>query len=682
MVKVIVDNKVVEVAEGTSAMKACEAAGVEVPHFCYHDRLNVAGNCRMCLVQINKGKKLGASCALTVTEGMVIDTKTKVVEDARAGVMQFLLANHPLDCPICDQGGECDLQDQAMHYGKSSGDFDENKRAVAEKNMGPLIRTNMTRCIHCMRCVRFSTDVIGTEELGSFGRGESVEVATYLNLAMKSELSGNVIDLCPVGALTSNPYSFTARSWELLPTESIDVMDAVGSNIRVDSARGEVMRILPRLNEDINEEWISDKTRFSYDGLKNQRLDAPYIRKSGVLGPVSWEEALKYVVKRMSKLNGKEIGALIGGMVDAESILILKDIMCHYKSPNTDFLQDVVGLDLSHRSNYLFNTSISGIEDSDLCLLVGVNPRSDATMVNTRIRKRWLAGGYQVLSIGKLDNDMTYPYTDLGCDPQILSEIASGKHKMSSLLKSAKKPMMIIGYSVLERSDKDAILNLCSKIAEQYNFVQDLWNGFNILHKDAAAVAALELGFVPGKGGLGCKGLLNESHNNDIKLLYLLGRDDGIDLSKVYGDKFIVYQGHHGDYSANFADVILPGAAYTEKDATYINLEGRVQRTKRAVFPPGLAKSDKDILLMLAKKLSINLSYKDLSSVRKELEKRSIIFKRTEPKQEKWHSCGYKTELLNKSIESQKTKYFLANSICRASKTMFTCHQMIEEANG
>lgn len=682
MIKITIDDKVIDVAEGTAVIKACEEAGVEIPRFCYHERLNVAGNCRMCLVQINKGKKLSASCALSVSDGMVVDTKTKIVKDARAGVMEFLLANHPLDCPICDQGGECDLQDQALHYGQGQGDFHEGKRAVEDKNMGPLIKTYMNRCIHCTRCVRFSSDVAGIEELGAFGRGESMEISTYLNRAVKSELSGNMIDICPVGALTSKPYSFKARSWELRPIESIDVMDAVGSNIRVDVARGEVMRILPRLNEDINEEWISDKTRFVYDGLKNQRLDTPYVRKAGKLVPVSWDEALRVLSRHMSGLKGKEIGAVVGGMSDAESILILKDIMSHYKSQNIDCMQESIGFDLSHRSNYLFNTSIAGIEESDFCLLIGVNPRSDASIINARIRKRWLEGDYPICSIGSNIDQQTYKHFDLGSNIKSLEDILGGKGKAVSLLKKAKKPMMILGYSVLERLDSDVVLGLCSDIVKKYGFAGNAWNGFNIMHRDASMVAALELGFVPGKNGLGYKTMFDESHNNHLKLIYLLGADDGIDISKINGNQVIVYQGHHGDAVANFADIILPGAAYTEKNATYINLEGRVQNTRQAVSPPGLAKEDVEVLLIIAKKLSIKLPYNDLNGVRKELENRSVLCKRLKLQQEKWYPCGERGQLLSEKVEISARQYYLSNSICRASKTMFICQQEIGEGNG
>ncbi len=678
MVKVIVDKKIVEVAEGTPVIKACEEAGVEIPRFCYHDRLKIAGNCRMCLVQINGGKKLSASCAVPVSEGMVVDTKTEIVKKAREGVMEFLLINHPLDCPICDQGGECDLQDQAMHYGKDCGRFGEEKRAVEEKNLGPLIKTHMNRCIHCTRCVRFASDVIGTEDLGTFGRGENMEISTYLNRAIKSELSGNLIDLCPVGALTSKPYSYKARSWELSSTESIDVMDAVGSNIRIDTARGEVMRILPRLNEDINEEWISDKTRFACDGLKNQRLDTPYIRKGGKLTPVSWDEVLKFIAKNLAKIEGNQIGAVVGGMADAESILVLQDIMKHFKSPNVDCMQESIGFDLSHRSNYLFNTSISGIEDSDLCLLIGANPRKDASIINARIRKRWSQGNYQIFSVGKIDDELTYPYVELGDDVKALEAIVSGKSQIASALKKAKKPMMILGYGALDRSDSSAIVNLCSQIVSKYGFAQENWNGFNVLHKDASMVAALDLGFVPGNNGLGYKALFNESYNTDIKIIYLLDADDNIDLSETKGNKLIIYQGHHGDNVANFADVILPGATYIEKNATYINLEGRVQQTRKAVFPPGLAKEDSEILLMIARKLSINLPYKDLAGIREELKIRSGLCKALQFKQEKWFACGKDGKLSEGVIESNSQKYYLSNSICRASSTMLVCQQEID----
>ena len=467
MVDIIVDGKKVKVKQGSSVIQACEKAGVEVPRFCYHDKLKVAGNCRMCLVEVEGSRKPIASCATPVAEGMVVKTDTKEIKKSREGVMEFLLINHPLDCPVCDQAGECDLQDQAMKYGRGSSRFDEDKRAVQEKNMGPLIKTHMTRCIHCTRCIRFSTDVAGVEELGAFGRGEDMEVATYVGNAVASELSGNMIDICPVGALTSKPYAFKARNWELNKTETIDVSDAVGSNIRVDSRGMEVMRILPRLNESINEEWISDKTRFMYDGLKYQRIDRPYIRKGTKLKPATWAEAFSTIVGKTKRLKGENMGAIIGDMVDSESIMVLKDIMNHFDSPNMDSMPGKVKFDVSNRSSYLFNTTIEGIEKSDLCLLVGVNPRHEATMVNARIRKRFNEGGYKVFSVSG-ERDLSYKSEWLGDDISVLKDLASGAHPLSDILSKAKKPMMIIGYGVLSRGDSDAVLGICNKVIEKY----------------------------------------------------------------------------------------------------------------------------------------------------------------------------------------------------------------------
>jgi len=672
MINVIINNKKLQVEEGSSIIQACEKAGVEVPRFCYHEKLKVAGNCRMCLVDVDGRNKPVASCAAVVHEDMVVRTNTPVIKKAREGVMEFLLANHPLDCPICDQAGECDLQDQAMKYGSGSSRFFEDKRAVQDKYMGPLIKTHMTRCIHCTRCIRFATDIAGVEEIGAFGRGEEMEVSTYVGKAITSELSGNMIDICPVGALTSKPYAFKARSWELKKTETIDVSDAVGSNIRVDTRGMEVFRVLPRLHENINEEWISDKTRFSYDGLRNQRLDRPYVRVGGVLKPSTWEEAMSLISKKISRLKGKEIGAIIGDMADAESIMVLKDIMKHFDSPNMDCLPDGIHMDIKNRSSYLFNTTIAGIEESDLCLIIGSDPRHEATMVNARLKKRSMVGGFKVFSVGN-SVDLTYPVQHLGADVSILEEIAKGKHKISSALKAAKKPMMIVGYGALSRNDSPAILKLCDKILSQYKFIQKDWNGFNVIHTAASTVAALDLKFVPQLGGMDAKNIINSVVNNDLKFLYLLGAD-GISTANIKNKSFIVYQGHHGDRSAHVADVILPGAAFTEKDATYVNLEGRAQRTRICTNPPGNAKEDWVILKDIADQIGIKLKYTNKSELHESMCKISPSFCELDSvSREVWGGCGVKGKVSDEKISNIEMNYYMSNSICRSSKIMASC---------
>ncbi len=678
MVDIIVDGKKVKVKQGSSVIQACEKAGVEVPRFCYHDKLKVAGNCRMCLVEVEGSRKPIASCATPVAEGMVVKTDTKEIKKSREGVMEFLLMNHPLDCPVCDQAGECDLQDQAMKYGRGSSRFDEDKRAVQEKNMGPLIKTHMTRCIHCTRCIRFSTDVAGVEELGAFGRGEDMEVATYVGNAVASELSGNMIDICPVGALTSKPYAFKARNWELNKTETIDVSDAVGSNIRVDSRGMEVMRILPRLNESINEEWISDKTRFMYDGLKYQRIDRPYIRKGTKLKPATWAEAFSTIVGKTKRLKGENMGAIIGDMVDSESIMVLKDIMNHFDSPNMDSMPGKVKFDVSNRSSYLFNTTIEGIEKSDLCLLVGVNPRHEATMVNARIRKRFNEGGYKVFSVGG-ERDLSYKSEWLGDDISVLKDLASGAHPLSDILSKAKKPMMIIGYGVLSRGDSDAVLGICNKVIEKYRFVDGRWNGFNILHTNASAVGALDLRFVPGRDGLNTDEIIEKATKKKMKFLYLLGADN-MDVEGLKAKSFIVYQGHHGDRAANIADVVLPGAAFTEKSATYVNLEGRAQRTNMSVAPPGQAQEDWKILMQLASELNVELKYNNLNELRGVMASKADSFKNIDQVvPAEWKGVGNKKKSSDNKISDIGINYYMSNVICRASKTMIACADKVDK---
>ncbi|MEY3197013.1 MAG: hypothetical protein RLZZ59_381, partial [Pseudomonadota bacterium] len=537
MPKVIIDGKEVECENGLTIIQACQMAGTEIPHFCYHERLAIAGNCRMCLVEVEKMPKPVASCAMPISEGMIVHTNTEKVKKAREGVMEFLLINHPLDCPICDQGGECDLQDQAFKYGSGKSRYNEAKRAVVEKDMGPLVKTEMTRCIHCMRCVRFATDIAGVEEIGSIGRGEHMEVTTYLDKTLTSELSANIIDLCPVGALTSKPSAFKARSWELKHTPSVDVMDSLGSNISVDTRGLEVIRILPLENDDINEEWISDKTRFACDGLKNQRLDTPYIKKNGKLVPSTWEEVITKVSKELSKHSPKEIGAISGTLVDVESMFLLKELMNQLGSTNTDFNQFDYKLDYSHRGNYIFNTGISGIDQADVCLLIGANPRKVAPVLNARIGQRVRKGKLKVFYIGSSTNQ-TYSIKELGSN---LSDIDK------KLLSNATNPIVIIGDGVYARKDGIALLSQIYELCKKYNVIRKDWNGFNILHNHASTVGAIDVGFTPGKGGLSAKEIAKKS-----KVIYLLGADE----IEVSDNAFVIYQGHHGDKGAHRADVI------------------------------------------------------------------------------------------------------------------------------
>jgi len=666
-----IDGQEITVDDGTSVLQACEMLGIEIPRFCYHERLSIAGNCRMCLVEMENAPKPIASCAMPVGEGMVIRTDTPQIRQAREGVMEFLLINHPLDCPICDQGGECDLQDQAMVYGKDSGRFAENKRAVKEKYMGPLIKTIMTRCIHCLRCVRFATEIAGVEELGAIGRGEDTEITTYLEEAMPSELSGNVIDLCPVGALTSKPYAFTARSWELRKTESIDVHDAVGSNIRIDARGAEVMRVLPRLSEAINEEWLTDKSRFACDGLKSQRLDTPYVRRDGKLQPASWAEAFDAIATQVKSSSGDKIAAVAGDLADAESIVALKDLMTGLGSPHIDCRQDGAALDPSCRAGYLFNTTIAGIEGADACLLIGSDPRGEAALINARLRKRHLEGGFTVASVGT-SVDLTFPVEELGVSASILSAIADGSHPFAGTLKAADRPMLILGQGALTRSDGAAILAAARAIAETTGMIVDGWNGFNVLHTAAARVGALDLGFVPGEGGRDTTGILAGASSGDIDTVFLLGADE-LDMSQLAG-AFVIYQGSHGDAGAHQANVILPGAAYSEKSGTYVSTEGRVQRGARAIFPPGDAREDWAILRALSEHLDATLPYDNLAQVRARMNELAPVFASLdEVVPAAWGGFGSTGQIEDAALTSPIDDYYLTDSICRASATMAEC---------
>jgi NADH-quinone oxidoreductase subunit G len=614
MPKLIVDGIEVDVPADYTLLQACEAAGAEIPRFCFHERLSIAGNCRMCLVELKGAPKPVASCAWAVRdcrpgpngEPPIINTKTPLVKKAREGVMEFLLINHPLDCPICDQGGECDLQDQAMAYGVDTSRYAENKRAVEDKYIGALVKTVMTRCIHCTRCVRFATEVAGVPELGAIGRGEDMEITTYLEAALSSELQSNVVDLCPVGALTSKPYAFAARPWELTKTESIDVMDAVGSAIRVDARGREVMRILPRLNEAVNEEWISDKTRHVVDGLRTQRLDRPYVRRAGKLEPASWGEAFAAIATAVKAAKPERIGALAGDLAAVEEMFALKALITALGSPHLDGRPDGAALDPAlGRATYLFNPSIAGIEEADAVFIIGSNPRKEAPILNARLRKRWLRGGFKAFLIGE-KADLTYPAEYLGAGPETLADLA-GKPSMGF-----KSPIVLVGQGALTRADGAAILSLAAKLALTQGAVTADWNGFSVLHTAAARVGALDIGFVPGPGGLDAAAMRKAG---SLDVAFNLGADE----ADIAPGAFVVYLGTHGDRGAHRADVILPGAAYTEKAGTYVNTEGRVQMTARAGFAPGDAREDWSILRALSDVLGKRLPFDSLGQLRQQL---------------------------------------------------------------
>ena len=680
MTKILVDGVEVDVPPELTLLQACEAAGAEIPRFCYHERLSIAGNCRMCLIEVKVGGKSGpkpiASCAQQVRDlppprdNMLNElvTKSDTVKKARNGVMEFLLINHPLDCPICDQGGECDLQDQSVAYGRGGSRFDENKRAVEEKFMGPLVKTCMTRCIQCTRCIRFVTEVAGVPELGATGRGEDMEVTTYLEAALTSELSANVIDLCPVGALTSKPYAFNARPWELSKTQSVDVMDALGSNIRVDARGDAVLRVLPRVNDEINEEWISDKTRYAEDGLSRQRLDRPYIRENGALRAATWAEALEAAAKALSG-DAKRIGAIAGDLACAESMKATLDLFRALGSPNTDCRPDGAMIGGGARQGYLFNSTIAGLDEADAILLIGTNPRLEAPVLNARIRKAWLRGA-DVAYIGE-EVDLSYPYAHLGTS---LADVKD-RGAITEKLKAAQRPMVIVGQGALTRSDSAAVLHSIGALAAAASLVREGWNGFNVLHTAAARVAGLDMGFLPGAGGKGARDMLQ----GGLDTLLLLGVDE-VELPKA---GTVIYLGTHGDAGAHRADIILPGAAYTEKDATWVNTEGRVQFGRRATFPKGDAKEDWTILRALSGVMGKTLPYDSLAELRAKMVADHPTFGQVDYAPGAADLTGFDPtalgaagELSGAPFRSPIADFYLTNPIARASKTMAECSRL------
>ena len=672
MAKVTVDGTVVEVPNGSSVLQACEAAGREVPRFCYHERLSVAGNCRMCLVEIEKAPKPVASCAYPVADGMVVKTDTPVVRQARRGVMEFLLINHPLDCPICDQGGECDLQDQAYSYGMDHSRYRENKRAVKDKYLGPLVKTVMTRCIQCTRCVRFASEVAGTPELGATSRGEGMEITTYIEKALTSELSGNLIDICPVGALTSKPYAFVARPWELRKTDSVDVLDALGAAIRIDARGSEVLRILPRINDDVNEEWLGDKSRFSFDGLKRRRLDTPWVRRpDGTMKKATWPEAFAAIAAKLKDAPGDRVGAIAGDLCDAESMMALKDLLAGLGSQNLDCRQDGAALDPGRRDFYLFNSTVAGIEEADAILLVGVNPRLEAPVLNARIRKRWNTGQCPVALIGPAA-DLTYQYAHVGAGPGAIAGLAEGEEGFAGVLRKAKKPMIIVGAGALARPDGAAVMAAAWALGEAVGALGDEWHGINVLHAAAARVGALDLGFVPGPGGKDMAAMMN----GGVDVLWLLGADE-FDTSRIGRNTFVVYQGSHGDRGAARADVILPGCSYAEKPGTYVNTEGRVQRGYNATVAPGDAREDWKIIRAFSATLGRTLPYDDMLALRDRMARQNPVFARV-GEVTRIAGAGRSAPAASGAVGQAPfqpviTDYYQTNPISRASATMAEC---------
>lgn len=678
-----INGKSHEVPAGITIIQACEIAGIEIPRFCYHERLAIAGNCRMCLVEVAGGPpKPVASCAMPVAENMQIFTDTPMVKKAREAVMEFLLANHPLDCPICDQGGECDLQDQAYQYGKGKSEFHEHKRAVPDKNMGPLIKTQMTRCIHCTRCVRFIEDIAGTCEIGAVGRGETMQITTYLQKNITSELSGNVIDLCPVGALTSKPYAFKARSWELKKTETIDVMDAVGSNIRIDSRGIEVMRILPRLNEEINEEWISDKTRFCYDGLKYQRLDKPYVKKLDRFEAASFQEAFDAIADKFSEIKPNEVACLSGGLSSVEEIFALKKLMQKLGSSHFDCRLNDEKFSGKSRGEFLFNSTIAGLQKADACLLIGVNPRKDAPVLNAALRKKWLKKDLKIAAIGTDKNlDLTYKYEHLGDDFATLAAIANNSHPFCETLKSAKNPMLIFGSDAISSENGEAVIIAAKAIATKFNMLRDDWNGFNFLAKNSGLINGLEVGFV---GSSSAANIITKAQKGEVKMLILHDVDEAIDFEALK-NTFVIYIGSHGDAGAKAANVILPACAYSEKEAIFVNLEGRPQTTKKAVFGPGQAKIDVELIIELANKLTGDFAFKNPDDLHLTLAKEfpHLINFDSISAVDPTSLIALESEIFSlqsqngqnseQKIENHDYNFYLTNAIARASRTLNRC---------
>ncbi|WWD15773.1 NADH dehydrogenase (quinone), G subunit [Kwoniella shandongensis] len=678
-----IDGKEVTVPQGTALIQACEAAGAAVPRFCYHDRLAIAGNCRMCLVEVERSPKPVASCAMPAMPGSKVFTNTPLVHKAREGVMEFLLANHPLDCPICDQGGECDLQDQSMRYGSDRTRFHEitGKRAVENKDLGPIVKTSMNRCIQCTRCVRFANDVAGVEDLGTTGRGNDLQIGMYIEKTMDSEMSGNIIDLCPVGALTSKPYAFQARPWELKKTESVDVLDALGSNIRIDSRGVQVMRVQPKINDEINEEWISDKTRYANDGLKYQRLTTPLVREGERFVPAGWEQALETIRHGLlnSGAKGDEIKAVAGALADTETLVAVKDLINRLGSENLALDQSLgdapPAASADIRSNYLFNTGIESVEDADAILLIGTNPRHEAAILNSRFRKSFLHRGTDFAVIGE-KFDSTFEYEHVGTSPKEAAAFLSGKGSGSfgKIWKEAKKPLIIVGSAVTETKDGAAVLKAVSKhvLDNAGRFLTPEWTGFSVLQRAASRAAAYDIGFTP----------TSTAASTKPKFVYLLNADE-FDPASIPEDAFVVYQGHHGDFGAQFADACLPAAAYTEKSATWINTEGRSQMGRTAVPPPGASREDWKIVRALSEVIGQPLPYDNITDLRIRLHQISpsaVRYDEVEKPSAEILKLGLETLSNAKTAAASANKFkkpitdfYRTDPISRASVTMAEC---------
>ena len=664
MLKLKVNDTEVEVEEGLTVLQACEKAGVEIPRFCYHEKLSIAGNCRMCLVEMDKSPKPIASCAMPAADGMIIRTNTPKIEKSRKGVMEFLLANHPLDCPVCDQGGECDLQDQSMFYGIDKSRFKENKRSVPDKNMGPLIKTQMTRCIHCTRCVRFATEIAGVPELGAIGRGEDMQITTYLEQSVQSELSGNVIDLCPVGALTSKPYVFEARPWELKKTESIDVMDAIGSNIRIDTYGWEVKRVLPIINENINEEWISDKTRYACDGLLNQRLDTPYVKYNNKFEKASWNEVLKIIKSKIENTKKEKICGFVGDLTNMETSFIFKEFfdrtigINNYESRSHESF-----LDISDRRNYLFNSTINGIEEADLILLIGTNPRFEATMLNARIRKAYLNNKTEIISLNDV-GDLTYPYENYDGKTLVLKDMIENNNDLSQKILKSKKPMIILGDSFFRLKSSNYLFNSLKDFLVKNNKITNDWMPLNTLSTNASTVGNYDLEIIKENSNL-----INELNENKFEIVFLIGQDD---LKFNKKNEFVIYQGSHGDRGAEIADIILPGAAFTEQSGHFTNLEGKVQKAYKASYPPGEAKEDWQIINDLAELMNNRKLFNDKDELKSSMF--NFLNLKKEKQKSNFTNKEYKSDFINEEIKIQFKDYYFSNVIARSSKTMLDCN--------
>ncbi len=672
MPKVKINDVEYDVTACRTIMQACDELGIEIPRFCYHEKLKIAGNCRMCLVEVKNMPKLVASCSMTVCDNMEIYTNSEKVKKARNSVLEMMLINHPLDCPICDQAGECDLQDLTMFYGKDRSRYQEEKRAVKDKYMGPLVKTHMTRCIHCTRCVRFLQDVAGVPELGGIGRGEDTEITTYVEKSLTSELAGNIVDLCPVGALTSKPYAFRARPWELKRVETIDVMDAIGSHIVACKRGNEILRILPAQCEDINEDWISDKTRHAFDGIYNKRIDRPFIRKKGLMTPVEWNEALELIASKIKSTDADNIAFVAGKMADAETLYSFKKLASEIGVKNIDCRENNLEFDINNRASYLFNSGINGIDEADALLIIGANPRLESPVLNARIRARFANDDYPVAVIG--DNcDLTYKYNYLGDEIKVINELIKGKNDFAKILKNSHKPMLIVGDKVISGSEGKEFLALIYELVEALAFVKDGWNGFNLIHSAASLVAGLDLGFVPHQGGYGINALEDKAKSGELKLLYLIEADE-IQAHSLHQDCFIIYQGYVGDSGASNADVVIPSTAYLEKNSTYLNLEGRLQRTKQAAFSVGLSRDGWMIANAISSAIEKPIELFDLETVRAEMAQTYPIFAGEEGKATKaeWTPSKIKSDKLKaKKLPEYEINFFTDSAIARASKTMY-----------